>query len=363
MSRRLTEAIKAFEEAKKAKPRSTRRTTAKSMAENTEKPPISIEDRLKAMDEKFLEEEPPSLEADPYIPDLKLGVYENMNAKNMHRLERKLDQMIHETKKQSRQYAKLLQEQSKQTTYLLVGELDEIIKTNKKETDEKIERAEACMREEVQELRGQIQELKKAQENNTGADKDTIERMVNDKIKKLPKSSERQQQQNAKANYLRDKSNKEIIIRGIANDQDKTPIQIATGYLRGLVDPEQGFVDDWIKYASFKGKKKTEFERTTLVAIVESERIRNRILGMISNEDKNGHEKPMIRPGISASDRKALERAHRHFDELKEQGKIIEGAKCKLKGGFGHYFVNPSIIKKRVAEDGDGKEKTKAKSS
>ena len=341
MSEILAEASRAYS---KANSRKSSRTSTQSQNSKSKSKFKSIEERIAEMEEI---EEPESLQHQ-FRWDSKKSETANL----VKELTMKIEKLNYDNKVHAMDYAKLLQQQSDERALVAVGALSELVVNNKKEVDQTASRNKKSLEQQINDLAERLDNIEK----NKTIDKKQVEKIVDEKVKKMPKqnamSSERFRKQVAKNDHFREKSSREIIIRGIKNDiENSNPKEIATKHLSSIANIEvrgATFDNNWIKAADFKGKDRKVEDRNTLVVITESNRIRDLILEMIPDTEKRGQDKPLVRPGIAPSDRKELEKVHKQFDELKKQGKLQDGARCKIKGSDGHFWLNQKIFKAKV---------------
>ena len=154
----------------------------------------------------------------------------------------------------------------------------------------------------------------------------------------------RQKAEIFKDNYLRNKSNREIVIRGIKNDTSKEAIEIARTAIENNV-VQAHFERNQIVAAQWKGKDVEVEKRETLVVLFDNEANRQNIFESLSAECKKRSAKVFFRQGMCPSDLQRFRELHTKFEEFEKAGKINQGAKCTIKGSNGHYYLPKKLFK------------------
>ena len=214
-----------------------------------------------------------------------------------------------------------------------------------------------------------ISDLRIANSNKGESSEEVIEditKRVSEKIKSDLKTSNpmpkgkmapRQRAEILKDNYLRTKSSREIVIRGIKNNVGVEPVEIARKAIEDNLT-QAAFDRTQIVAAQWKGKDVEIAKRDTLVVLFDNEANRQSTFENLDEDCKKRTSEIFFRQGMCPADLKRFKELHEKFDEFQKAGKLVQGAKCTIKGSNGHYYLPKRIFKN--VEDSEEAEDTTA---
>lgn len=313
----------------------------------------------------------------PYVNNSSVSTDTNLILQKLH--EEKMDrlQAEYKQKKQMVDYLEAIMadkiEKAKTECLTTVAELEDELTGETGKIEMAIATGTTQLKRDVKSIWSAISDLRIANTKKGVSGDDVIEDItkkvtekVKDELKDLKdlkastnssngRMAPRQKAEIFKDNYLRNKSNREIVIRGIKNDTSKEAIEIARTAIENNV-VQAHFERNQVVAAQWKGRDVEVEKRETLVVLFDNEANRQNIFESLSAECKKRSAKIFFRQGMCPSDLQRFRELHTKFEEFEKAGKINQGAKCTIKGSNGHYYLPKKLFKNN--EDAEESEET-----
>ena len=318
-------------------------------------------------------------EITPYINNSSVSTDTNLILQKLH--EEKMDrlQAEYKQKKQMVDYFEAIMadkiEKAKAECLTTVAELEDDLVGETGKIELAIASGTTQLKKDVKSIWSAISDLRIAKtKDGVSSDEvlDDITKKVTEKVKddlkdykaaaqpSRGKMAPRQRAEILKDNYLRNKSSREIVIRGIKNDTTKEAIEIARSAFENHVTQAQ-FYRDQIVSAQWKGRDVEIEKRETLVVLFDNEANRQNVFESLTAECKKRTAKVFFRQGMCPADLQRFRELHTKFEEFEKAGKINQGAKCTIKGSNGHYYLPKKLFKN--AEDSEETEEPEDKTA
>ena len=307
---------------------------------------------------------PPELT--PYVKNTSVSEDTNLILQKLHEEKMERMQSEYKQKKQMVEYFEAVMmekiEKSKIECLTTIAELDDEITGPTGKISLEVAKGTTQLKKEMAQVWNAISDLRIANTNKGVSSEEVVEditKKVSDKLKDQLKSSTtgprgkmapRQRAEILKDNYLRTKSSREIVIRGIKNNVSVEPIEIARNAIEENVN-QAAFDRTQIVAAQWKGKDVEVAKRDTLVVLFDNEANRQYTYENLGEECKKRTASIFFRQGMCPADLKRFKELHEKFDEFQKAGKLVQGAKCSIKGSNGHYYLPKRIFKN--AEDSE----------
>ena len=363
---------RAEQEKEKLKPEITQRTTrsqsqSQSQIQSDKTPEM---EHLAAQKILLIGSEP---DTTPYRQNPNVSADTNVILEKLH--DEKMDRLKAEYKhkKQMVEYFEAIMEdriqKAKNDCLLTIAELDEEITGDTGKIQVAVAAGNLEINRNIKSIWSEISDLKIANAKNKGVSSDEvvddIAKKVTEKIKddiKMPsqapkgRMAPRQRAEIMKDNYLRSKSLREIVIRGLKNDINVEAIEAARNAIENNITLAS-FDRSQVVAAQWKGRDVEMAKRDTLVALFDNEASRQEAFENLKEDCKKRTAKVFFRQGMCPSDLKRFRELHEKFDEFEKAGKLVQGAKCSIKGNNGHYYL-PKKIFKNVEDSEETDEQT-----